>query len=124
MSSQATVVLHYAMDNDEDANAFDRSADSADDLTLTEEALKSQLPRRKRLDRRKIMWIQDPFTVRSRVDSRHGKESGGDAKRIDEFASNLQTPAASPPSSKDPVSPTEPSGHYPRQKSIEARHFG
>ncbi|KAF1777236.1 hypothetical protein GQ600_17862 [Phytophthora cactorum] len=54
---------------------------------------------------------------------RHGKESGGDAKRIDEFASNLQTPAASPPSSKDPVSPTEPSGQLPPSKVHRSSSF-
>ncbi|KAG2802811.1 hypothetical protein PC116_g23327 [Phytophthora cactorum] len=142
MSSQATVVLHYAMDNDEDANAFEyegitsprsmiheldddtidkeqaESADSADDLTLTEESAEVAVTPQKKAGSK-----EDNVDFKTPSPSAHASTPGTE-KRAGETPSvstsspaTLQTPAASPPSSKDPVSPTEPSGHLPPVKS-------
>ncbi|ETP13107.1 hypothetical protein F441_11639 [Phytophthora nicotianae CJ01A1] len=142
MSSQATVVLQYAIDNDEDANAFEydgmasprsvvhehdghtsngEQTDLADDLTLPEEGIEvAATPQKKSLSQKDNAGFKTPSP------SAHASTPGTE-KRAEETPTistgSQETPArdtncpVSPPSSKDPVLPTDPAGQLSPVKS-------
>ncbi|KUF92554.1 hypothetical protein AM587_10011005 [Phytophthora nicotianae] len=142
MPSQATVVLQYAIDNDEDANAFEydgmasprsvvhehdghtsngEQTDLADDLTLPEEGIEvAATPQKKSLSQKDNAGFKTPSP------SAHASTPGTE-KRAEETPTistgSQETPArdtncpVSPPSSKDPVLPTDPAGQLSPVKS-------
>ncbi|KAF4144239.1 hypothetical protein GN958_ATG06560 [Phytophthora infestans] len=145
MSSQATVVLQYAVDNDEDANAFEyegmtsprsviiehdeeeaqsaerEQTDWADDLTLTEEGAEVAVtPQKKSESQSDAADFKTP-SPSGHVSTPGTEKRAGGTSTISTAA--LKTPTdnndlpTSPPSSKEPVLPTDPSGQLSPGKS-------